>query len=83
MQALSASGICHAVIMNPINTAARFRKDKILVNLRPLDKRLQGNCVYLKGSKSFVSILMATKGGQGDSICSWCTTQNDFHVLHS
>lgn len=60
-----------------------FWKDKILINCRPLDKRLQGNCVCPPGRKSFVSILMATTGSQGDSICSWGHAQNDFPVLHS
>lgn len=49
MQALAVPGICHAVIMNPTQ---QFRKDKILINSRPLDKELQGNCVYPPGVKA-------------------------------
>lgn len=46
------------------NMTSLFRKDKILINSRPLDKGPQGNCVYLLRT-------------------SWCSTKNDFHVLHS
>lgn len=46
-------------------------------------QRTSGQLCVSAGSESFVSILMATKGGQGDSICSQCTTHNDFHVPHS
>lgn len=63
------------------NTISQFRKDKILINSRPLDKGQGQLCV--SAESKVVSILMATKGGQGDSRCFWCTTQNDFHVLHS
>lgn len=33
-------------------TVSQFRKDKILINSRPLDKGLQGNCVYPPGVKA-------------------------------
>lgn len=37
-------------------------------------QRTSGQLCVSAGSESFVSILMPTKGGQGDSVCSQCTT---------
>lgn len=83
MRALVVSGICHAVIMNPTQhglvVLERQNSHQLETSWQKTSRQLRVSA----GSKSFVSILMATKGSQGDSICSCCITQNDFHGLHS
>lgn len=83
MQALAVSGICQALIMNLTHHGLTVPERQNSHQLETSWQRTLGQLCVSARSKSFVSILMATKSSQGDSICSWCTTQNDFHVLHS
>lgn len=81
--------ICETTVIKAVPhrnvSAKKKKKSEGNQNIKPDDGKNWQNILHITASKIVYecSILMATKGGQGDSICSWCTTQNDFHVLHS